>query len=223
MAETTPQKPAKRPRRDKRSAANRQKLLTSTLELVVESGVAAATMVAITKRAGLHPPAFYVHFKNVDECIAASARHIWEREREVSASLRASVAAGTTASSRDEIELAVIERSLQGIVDNAQIYEVLLRRLHDTGPIGDVARDQRETVCRELTEYLWRLAIAAGVEAGHLLELQATARHLVNLYFAAATDLIEGRSKDVVAEAKRIDRYSRTIAQTEMQRMLETP
>jgi AcrR family transcriptional regulator len=211
----------RRPRRDKRRAANRERLLQSALELVSEQGEAGLSMVAITKHAGMHHGAFYAHFRNVEECIGAAARRLSSDQRAVSARIRASILDGLSEVPRTRLELDVIELSLRAIAQHAQVYQVLLRTLYAPGPIGDVAREQRDLIIQELSEFLRRTAIAEGVAAAHMPELDALARHLSNLYLGAASDLTEGRTSDVAGEARRIDRYARRLVRTELRRMLQ--
>jgi hypothetical protein len=64
------------------------------------------------------------------------------------------------------------------------------------------------------------LALKHGVQENHLVEIQALAEHLVEYGLIGASRLIEGREKDIPAQAARIQRYNRAIVTAELRRML---
>jgi hypothetical protein len=53
-----------------------------------------------------------------------------------------------------------------------------------------------------------------------LVEVQALAEHLVEYGLVATSRLVEGREKDVAAQAARLQRYNRAIVTAELRRML---
>jgi AcrR family transcriptional regulator len=62
-------------------------LIDATAEIVRAGGVGALTTVEITRRAGVHQPAFYAHFEDVDDCLAATAVGVTTRVRLLYAAL----------------------------------------------------------------------------------------------------------------------------------------
>ncbi|MEM8500466.1 MAG: helix-turn-helix domain-containing protein [Pseudomonadota bacterium] len=64
-------------RMDKRRLATRSKLLTATLDLVVEKGIDKTTMDDITEKADLGRRTLYYHFDSKEECVVASAAEFY--------------------------------------------------------------------------------------------------------------------------------------------------
>ena len=67
--------PAKRRTRGTK-AQTRARLLQAALDLLEARGEAAVTTVGVTQKAGIAQSAFYQHFANVEECLAAVAEQI---------------------------------------------------------------------------------------------------------------------------------------------------
>ena len=75
--------------RAEKKERTRNQLIQAAAELARTGGVAAVTTTAVTARVGVTQPAFYVHFKNVDEILAVAAEEISSRITQILREVRA--------------------------------------------------------------------------------------------------------------------------------------
>lgn len=211
-----PAKP-KRERHDLRRERNRQRLIDATIAIVLEQGSGGLSMVAITKRAELHHPAFYSHFKGVDECLEAAFTHVSNAQHEQVAALRDSL----WRSERPdfETEVAVTESALKTVLDYRQLYLLVLQCRHEQSRLGELAREEFERTAQEIIEYVWRAALHFNAEARHLREFEKLARYILEGIAATALDILHGRIKDVHAAAERLTRYHWALVTAERERL----
>lgn len=207
----------KRPRHDLRRERNRQLLIDATLALVLEQGSGGLSMVAITERAGVHHPAFYSHFRNVDECLEAAFVHVSNAQHEQTMTLRDSL----WQAGRPDFatELAVTENSLRTMLQYRQLYLLVLQCRHEQSRIGELAREDFERSAQEITEYVWRAALYFGAQAKHLREFEKLARYILEGISAAALEVLHGRAKDIHAVAERLTRYHWALVTAERERL----
>jgi AcrR family transcriptional regulator len=207
----------KRARHDLRRERNRHRLIDATIALVLEQGSGGLSMVSITKRAALHHPAFYSHFRNVEECLEAAFTHVSNAQHERTATLRDSM----WDSGRPDFatEVAVTENALKTVLEYRQLYLIVLQCRHEQSRIGELAREEFERTAQEITEYVWRAALYFRVEAQHLREFEKLARYILEGIAAAALDVLHGRAKDVHVLAERLTRYHWVLVTAERERM----
>ncbi|PZQ48128.1 MAG: hypothetical protein DI556_15005 [Rhodovulum sulfidophilum] len=73
--------------REVKGAAMRARLRAATEEIIAEVGVEAASTVTIAQRAGVSRGAMLHHYPTRDDLIIDTARHFWQRAKEVVAAL----------------------------------------------------------------------------------------------------------------------------------------
>jgi AcrR family transcriptional regulator len=209
----------RRPRRDKRRERNRRLLLQATFDLMVEGGSGALTPTRITRRAGMHKPAFYAHFADLDACQRALAEVMLQRfyEPRMKARREAMARDPTDAAGHYAWHLETL-RGAQG--EERAFYRVLPQIRAETGAIGACARTIVDQVRRDWIETLWDLAIRYGVGAAHLREVEALAVALVEMALTSLVRVAQGEITDVEAEAARLQRYDNAIITAELRRML---
>jgi AcrR family transcriptional regulator len=220
-SEITAQVSPPRPRRNLRHERNRVRLIDAAIAVLLGDGMASFTSTRIAEAAGLHKPAFYAHFKNVDACLLAVAVHV--AEADVRDSLMMTPATHESVVLDETYWLQAMERVLQNVVDHADVYRLILRYKHAEGALGEAIRALDRQVFDHWTEYFWRLAVHYGVDARHFREIAELAEHIVGLTYLAGERLLTGHSGDVCAEAQRIRRYHLALIAAELRRMLEDP
>jgi len=215
------------PRRRRAQEHQRQRLLDAAIGILLGEGMAKFTSTRIAELAGLHKPAFYAHFKNVDECLQAVALQV------AKAKVRETLVGHTTmleqlpigfddASMARSIERSqqLISRLLHAVREHEPLYR-LLRRYHaDEGALGEAIRDIDGHVLERWVEYFWRLAVHFGVDARHFKEVSHMAEHVVALSYVAIGRVLDGRARDVEAEAGRVARYGFAVVAFEFRRMI---
>lgn len=209
----------RRPRRDKRRARNRQALLQAAFDLMMEGGSGALSPARIARRAGLHKPAFYAHFADLDACQRALAEVMLQRFYEPRMKARRAALQRDPADA--DAHYAWHLETLRGAqYQERAFYRVLPQIRAESGAIGACARTIVDQVRRDWTETLWDLAIRYGVGAAHLREVEALAITLVEMALTSLVRVAQGEITDVEAEACRLQRYDDAIITAELRRML---
>jgi AcrR family transcriptional regulator len=206
-----------RVRRDLRRERNRQSLIDATIALVLERGSGALSMVAVTKRAGVHHPVFYSNFKNIDECLEAAFKEVSSARHRQQATLRKTLWSGGRPDFATEV--AVTEHTLNSVMQYRQLYLLILHCRHEQSRLGELAREEFDHVAEGITEYVWRVALLFGANAEHLREFEKVARYILEGLAAAALDSLHGRVKDMHALAERLTRYHWALVGAERERL----
>ena len=205
------------PRRDSRSERNRQRLLDAAISVLLEGGPAKFTSAQIARVAGLHKPAFYTHFKNVEECLQAVALEV------ARANVRDTLVLQTRADEKlppeDELPSRLIEQLLNSVRQYEALYRLLRRYRAEEGPLGDAIRELDSYVLERWTEHFWRLAVHFRIDVRHFKEIAQLAEYIVALSYVAIGRVLDGRVSDVAIEASRVARYGRTLLEAEFTRM----
>jgi AcrR family transcriptional regulator len=215
------------PRRRRVQENQRQRLLDAAIGILLGEGMAKFTSTRIAELAGLHKPAFYAHFKNVDECLQAVALQV------AKAKVRETLVGHTLMLEQLPISFddAHITRSiahsqrliaqlLLAVRKHEPLYK-LLRRYHaDEGALGKAIRDIDGYVLERWVEYFWRLAVHFGVDARHFKEVSQMAEHVVAMSYIAIGRVLDGRASDLEAEAGRVARYGFAVVGFEFRRMI---
>jgi AcrR family transcriptional regulator len=179
------------PRRPR--SVTRAALLDKARELI-RSGEPLTT-VSLTRAVGVTQPAFYAHFRSVEECEREVFREVAERLRAMHTNQRRTLLSGRA------LDVEAITEHLESIIadliDNAVWFEIAQRRRHDISAMGDVVREvearAREEFATEFLETMKALGVPGNWEAVAILQaelLQAS----VN---AAIGALLAGRQRDV--------------------------
>ncbi len=215
----TGEKTERRPRRDKRRARNRQRLLDATIDIILEEGTGGLTMAHIAKRAGVRHSTFYAHFKNVDECIHTAVLHV-ARINFDNDLMRARMVLQVV-DPDDEANIEALEEALRLVVKHARIYLLFFRCYFEPSPMGQATREQADVATSYLADQLWQLGIETRLEEKYRAEVEIIARFLINCFVTTAVRVIGGGPGDVRDEATRLYRYSVAILTSEFKRMHE--
>jgi TetR/AcrR family transcriptional regulator, fatty acid biosynthesis regulator len=191
--------PPRRPRRPRRRNKNesRAALLRAAFDLLASGQ--AVTTVAVTRKAGLSQSAFYVHFKDAEECALEAVReavrvifeHVSERQRFQPGDPEA------------------IERHVHGVLSDDAIgdtHRVFDRCLYDPGPVGELVRQYFSAVRVGLIEELWKIATLSGVDAKHYSEFVLQAELIFVTIRAARAAVREGRCRSIDEAARVLTR-----------------
>lgn len=163
---TAPSPKATKPRKRGTREQTRQRLMDATIDLIRREGLAALTTVRITEQAGIVQSGFYAHFKNIEDCLAAAAEHVVDRQRLVQSDFRSRAYAQllvTDDGVRYGNMRALWERSLDLMLEDRVFAELFLRYRRDASSLGKRVRkvfDQaRADMARDMNEVAPRLGI----------------------------------------------------------------
>lgn len=215
-------------RKGKTSARNRQKLLDAAIEILLGEGMTAFTSTRIAEQAGLHKPAFYAQFKNVDACLEAVALHVARtnvhrallEQTNMLEHLPSKIGSPEEMAASQQRSQQLIEQLLRGVRQHEALYRLLRRYAHAEGALGDAVRQVNVFVFERWQEYFWRLAVHFGIDAKHFKEVSQMAEFVVAQSYMAIGRVVDGRATDLAEEAGRVARYALAIVSAEFGRML---
>lgn len=197
------------PRQRGTKEATRERLLQAAIELIRKRGAEALSTVSVTEAAGFAQSSFYMHFKNVDECLRAAAQRVAGEIRAFIADHRRRTHAAVMAGNATPI--AHYSAVLRLFIEQRSFSELLVRHRHDRSPVGKVMRKMIEGVRADLIADSWSLASSLGVHRKHYDRVALTAELIHAQVMAAGEALLEGRFTDVEMLA---DELSATIEAT---------
>jgi AcrR family transcriptional regulator len=116
--------------REQVATSQRTRLMAAVVDVVAERGYAAATIAAITRRAGVSPKTFYEHFKDKLDCFLASYEVFVET---LMGRMAAEVA--PDASWHDFIS-STLAAYLLTLEDNPAVARAFLIEMHGAGPVA---------------------------------------------------------------------------------------
>ena len=183
------------PRQRGTKEATRERLLQAAIELIRKRGVEALSTVSVTEAAGFAQSSFYMHFKNVDECLRAAAQRVAGAIRAFIADHRRRTHAAVMAGNAPPI--AHYSAVLRLFIEQRSFSELLVRHRHDRSPVGKVMRKMIEGVRADLIADSWSLARSLGVHRKHYDRVALTAELIHAQVMAAGEALLEGRFTDV--------------------------
>jgi AcrR family transcriptional regulator len=183
--------PAARPRPRRTRAQTRERLLAAALELLHHGGEAAVTSVSVTRATGIAQSAFYRHFANVEECLAAAAERAVDEIRTAVASDRRRMFESGPGTGDD------VERSLRAMFAMADrqrpIQQLFLRHRSDPRALNGVMYRFERGLVRDLAEQLTGRAAKAGVREPPAEAVEALADYLVGACLSAIAAFLDGR------------------------------
>lgn len=138
--------------RQSQRSATRERLVQATINLLRQEGVAAVTTVSVTRAAGIVQSGFYLHFKNIDECLRVAAEQVAEGIRSYVAETRRElhkINPDSLALLRDHCE-----KMLEIFNTERRFMEVFLHHRHDRSSLGEVMRELKTQVHADLVEDL---------------------------------------------------------------------
>src|SRR5262245_59085506 len=160
------------PARRARRFVTRAALLDKARELI-RSGQPLTT-VSLTRAFGVSQPAFYSHFRSIDECEREVFREVGERLRRLHSKQRRKLLSGRG------LQVDAIAEHLESIIgdliDNAVLFEIAQRRRHDSSAMGDVVRaveaGAREELAADLRPTMDALRVPGDRDAVALLQAE---------------------------------------------------
>ncbi|MEO7319914.1 MAG: TetR/AcrR family transcriptional regulator [Chthoniobacteraceae bacterium] len=189
---TTGSQPARRQRGTKE--ATRERLIEAAIKVIRKRGVEALSTVSVTKAAGFAQSSFYMHFKNVDDCLRAAAEKVAGEARAFIAGHRRrthEVAAADPAAS-----LLHLQAVLRLFVEQRSFAELLVRHRHDRSPLGRMFRKMQDGVRADLIADSWHFAESLGVHRRHYDRVALQAEFIHANVMAAGEALLAGRYTD---------------------------
>jgi AcrR family transcriptional regulator len=180
----------------------RQRLIDATVELLAEGGYAAATVNALTSRAGVAAGTLYRHFESKEELFAEIFRTLSGRE----------VAAMAEAGSGDAPDLDRLENSIEAFARRAlaqpRVAWALLAEPVDA--LVDAERLEYRRRYRDLVVRLLDRAMASGeIEP---LDAPVVAAAIVGGVGEALVGPLSSETADVDALVRELRRFSRRAA-----------
>ena len=185
--------PAPRQRGTKK--ATRERLLQAAIEVIRKRGVEALSTVSVTEAAGFAQSSFYMHFKNVDECLRAAAEKVAGEARAFIAEHRRRTYEATATDATAPV--AHLQAVLRLFLEQRSFSELLVRHRHDRSPLGRTLRKMREGVRADLIADSWRFAETMGVRRKHYDRVALQAEFVLGNVMTAGEALLEGRFTDV--------------------------
>ncbi len=183
--------------RAEKKERTRSQLIEAAADLARTGGVAAVTTTAVTARVGVTQPAFYVHFKNVDEILAVAAEEISSRITHILREVRA------TGRERGPIENSetTVRQSLEALISEPAMLDIFLRYRRDTtSALGNAIMACEARARRELAEDLAQGALKVGFDVDRLPPLTLVADTFASLFIGGLESIRDERARldDVV-------------------------
>lgn len=166
-------------------------LIEAAAELALSGGVAAVTTTAVTARIGVTQPAFYVHFKNVDEILAVAASETSDRITKILREVRAKGRArGPIENSKE-----TVRSSLEALCSEPEVLDMFLRYRRDTtSALGNSIMACEARARQELAEDLGHGAAKVGLSVEKLPPLNIVADCFASLFIGCLESIRDGRA-----------------------------
>ena len=177
--------------RAERKQRTRQQLIDAAAELARTEGVSAVTTTRITSAVGVTQPAFYVHFRNIDECLGIAAEQLASRMLALLREARATVRENPGTDIRK-----TIDDSLKVLLSEPNLLQIFLQYRRDTSSaVGQSLAATYDRARAELAEDMELGARLLGVPEGALPSARVQADLLAALALGAAEALLDGRAE----------------------------
>lgn len=172
---------------------SRSKLLNAAEAIIRKEGAGAVTTVKVTKKAGFAQSAFYLHFKNVDDCLRCAGERIADKIRTSVARERRRMQQEALGEFEAEFQFHLF---ILKIFDDHGVATILLKNRHDPTPLGTVLGELMTGLRDDLTQDLWTIAASLGIAKKHRPRVAILADFLLANSLAAGEALVEGRESD---------------------------
>jgi AcrR family transcriptional regulator len=152
--------PAKRPlSRAEAKAVTRARMLEAAGRLLKEHGYGGLSASAVSRAAGVAQPTFYVHFRDKDDLLRAFSEAQLAPLRARLRQARERVMAGQGVDAVRE----TFRIPLQAWMENPELLRLAMQERHHAGsPVGEMMRQMREEIRRDLADDLVRLGLPAA-------------------------------------------------------------
>jgi AcrR family transcriptional regulator len=203
-------------RNDPRRARTRQRIVDATIQLVYEGGIGSLSTVAIADRADIHQPAFYAHFKNIDDCLAAAAVLICDRAR-----LLFKVIQRDAIIERAPLEVIAppIQRMLEIAIAQGAFATIFVRYRLDASPLGQGLGRVVDEAHRDLVDNLWELATRMRIADRYRPHISMLGQLCVLSVISGIEVLVEDRGLDPADVARIVSRQIIAVTREEFDDM----
>jgi AcrR family transcriptional regulator len=203
--------------------ATRKRLLAAALEILLDEGVAGLTTGKIAQGANIAQSGFYVHFENIDACLAALGAEIGGTLVELEAGLRRQrLRKLSPENSPEEVLRDTTDRMrivLSHCVARRRESALLLRCRLDPTPLGESIRNAVRRAERLLVQDLWDVAAGLGLRGSCLPEIELLGAMLVSSFLGALELCVLNDTYDVDTVAPALARSQYHFAHAELTRL----
>ena len=182
------------PRQRGTREATRARLIEAAIKVMRKRGVESLSTVSVTEAAGFAQSSFYMHFKNVDDCLGAAAEKVAGEARGFIAEHRRRTHAAAAAD--PAAPLLHLQAVLRLFVEQRSFAELLVRHRHDRSPLGRMFRKMQDGVRADLIADSWHVAESLGVHRRHYERVALQAEFIHANVMAAGEALLAGRYSD---------------------------
>jgi AcrR family transcriptional regulator len=178
----------------------RERLIGAAIDLLLSGGEAAVTTVSVTGAVGVVQSAFYRHFSNVEECLAAAAERVTSQIREAVDGARRQMYEIGPGMGED---LVRFYRDMFGLVaQHRPVARLLLRYRSDPQALNGVVYRFARGLSADLAEQLANVAARAGWSAVPKGGVEALADNVMGASLAAVEAYLERRGPAIDASAR---------------------
>lgn len=187
--------------RQSQREATRERLIQATINLLRNEGVGAVTTVSVTRGAGIAQSGFYLHFKNIDECLRVAAERVAEGIRNYIAETRREM---HTINAEDfDLLRRHCEKMLEIFSTERRFAEIFLHHRHDRSSLGEVMRELKTQIHADLLQDLLNVLFPRrALTAGQLERTSLQAEIILAAALIAGEALIENRISQMATAAE---------------------
>ena len=182
------------PRQRGTKEGTRARLIEAAIDLIRKGGAEAVSTVSVTDAAGFAQSSFYMHFKNVDDCLRAAAEKVAGEVRAFIALHRRRT--NEAAAVDPSAPVAHFQAVLGLFGEQRKFAELLVRHRHDKSPLGRTMRKMTEGVRADLVEDTWNLVKSQRVHRRHRERVALYVEFIHANVMAAGEALLDGRFAD---------------------------
>ena len=187
--------------RQSQRQATRERLIQATINLLRQEGVGAVTTVSVTRAAGIVQSGFYLHFKNIDECLRVAAERVAEGIRQYIAETRREM---HTINAEDfNLLRGHCEKMLEIFNTERRFAEIFLHHRHDRSSLGEVMRELKTQIHADLVEDLQNVLFRRrSVTSAQLERTSLQAEIILAAALIVGEALVENRISRMVTAAE---------------------
>jgi AcrR family transcriptional regulator len=194
-------------------------LVHAAIDQIRQAGPDSLTTTSLTAAAGIVQSAFYVHFRDIDECKRAAAEQVATEIRQFVADQRR--ATGQRAPGDFEALVAHFRSMLDLFQTERCLSELLIRCRHDASPLGEVMRELVEQLRADLLADLAQQFGALPVRPPSAQRLAIYAELILGMVLAAGEALIDGRFRRAEPLARELATSTWAMAQAVLLGLME--
>lgn len=210
---------APRGSREARKQATRGRLLRSAMDIILRDGVGALTTGKIARGARIAQSGFYVHFDNIDACLAALGDELAGTLVDLEAGLRRRRLPGLQPEQMLQDAVERMHIVLTGTLQRRREAELLLRCRLDPTPLGQGVRRAVQRAERLVVQDLWDVATGLGLRGAYLDEVALIGAMLVRSFLGALELCVLDDRHDVAAVARALGTSQYHYAGAELWRL----